>query len=764
MVALWAAAALMPHAALADFAGEAERGIADLEQRLGFVEMESARPDEGRAAAAERKFSEGEIQFLLHDWIHAEVALYDVVDRIEFRRSPNYPRALWYLAESLYQQGNYASAMPYLRQILAIRGAPDEREALVRALDVVIRMRNYAGLDELVGRARQAWADRPPPEIQYLLAKGIYRRRDLATRERLQRAREVLRAVPPPYHLAAAYLEGALLVQDGDLAGAATRFEGCGALEAKDARQKEIRELCFMALGRVYGEMGRIPEALDRYQEIPRDSPRFNEALYEIAWTYVKAGRLEQALRTAAMISDLAPESPLAPEATILQGHLYLRLGRYGEAVETYNRVINQYAPVRDEIDAILTMHEDPVRYFNELIGRSDKAFDVASVLPPVAVKWASTQSEVADALRVVGALDQSQRDIRQGQQIAERIEALLAAGGGLDAFPLLRDGYNRVEAVQNAAAKLEGRIVAEEADLLRGVLSEAARAELAQVRQERQAIEARIRQLPGTPEEFAERLKRISARFAEVDREAFQLGYLIEGCSAAIAGTQLWLDQHRSEVAGTAEGRAEFLEEMRKHREVVAAYEEALRTLRHEIAKAADAATGSELTQVDASLRAEYARSLERERAVLAAVRGALPADDRARFDRLEGLRDRLAPVADRAMRAKARLLGIARGGLADIRGRLDAERRILRLYQGELGGVQGDAKNLVGSVAYRSFGKVRDQFYQLVLKADVGIVDVAWQRKRERVEKIQQLSTQKAADIQGIEDDFRGILKEVQ
>ncbi len=76
----------------------------------------------------------------------------------------------------------------------------------------------------------------------------------------------------------------------------------------------------------------------------------------------------------------------------------------------------------------------------------------------------------------------------------------------------------------------------------------------------------------------------------------------------------------------------------------------------------------------------------------------------------------------------------------------------------------MQDDAKNLVGSVAYRSFRQVRAQFYRLVLKADVGIVDVAWQRKRERVEKIQQLSSQKAADIQALEDDFRGILKEVQ
>ena len=76
----------------------------------------------------------------------------------------------------------------------------------------------------------------------------------------------------------------------------------------------------------------------------------------------------------------------------------------------------------------------------------------------------------------------------------------------------------------------------------------------------------------------------------------------------------------------------------------------------------------------------------------------------------------------------------------------------------------IGGDAKDIIGRIAFRSFSAVRAQFYKLVLKADVGIVDVAWSRKRERVEQIQQLSQQKAAELEALDRDYKLVLREVE
>ena len=62
------------------------------------------------------------------------------------------------------------------------------------------------------------------------------------------------------------------------------------------------------------------------------------------------------------------------------------------------------------------------------------------------------------------------------------------------------------------------------------------------------------------------------------------------------------------------------------------------------------------------------------------------------------------------------------------------------------------------------RALNDVRGQFYKLVLKADVGIVDVAWSRKRVRLDKIQQLSIQKAGEMEQLDREYRGLMREVE
>ena len=735
--------------------------LQSLEDQVTLVERVYGRKDETEAARALRKFSDGEVQFILRDWRRASILLYDAVDQHDFKRTEAHETALFYLGESLYQQAEYASAFTYFKQALEEPNPVHQRDAVVRALDIAIRLRDESAVGPLVDKARIAFGGALPPEVLYLQAKALYRRSGVPAAERDADALRAFAAVPAPYDLAAAYFQGAILVQAGDLKGGAERFEACTRLAPSDARRQEVRELCFLALGRIYSEQSRFPEALDRYQEVPRESPHFNDAIYEVAWDFVKTKKYEQALRTAAVITDLAPESPLAPEATILQGHLLLRLGRYSEALETYGRVINQYAPVRDELDAILTMHEDPVRYFNELIGRSGKAFDITTVLPAVAVKWASSQADVAAALQVVAGLDGSRRDAEESEELAKRILAVLSKNDGLDAFPALKEGFARADAVQNGAARVEGELNAGERALIPAPPE--AQAELARIAQDRNRLEARFSALPTSPDEVAERVGRMSGRVSEVARHAFHVRYLIDSCNSAIAASQIWLEEHRTEIQSDPKGRAEFLEEMRKHREVVAQYDQELRTVEREIASTGDGVSGSEAIAGESELRREYRRLLARERELLAPGRAGLEGDARREVERLDAYLPRADEVALRAERSKLGLLAAALQSSQALRGRVMVEQQLLRLYQKDLGAVQDATRDLVGRVALRSFRNVRAQFYKLVLKADVGMVDVAWTRKRERVDKIQELASQKASDVGTLDSEFKPVLREV-
>ena len=741
-----------------------ELEAAAAEARLGQVERSYARPDESAPARALRLYSEGEIQFLLGDWLHAAVLLYGALDEPGFRASADAPQALLYLGDALRLQGSCNAALLPYEELLALAASPTLAPALTGALDCRVKLRRLEGIQALLDTAGPLVRDGQPAELAYLVGKASWFRADLRPSQRVERAMAAFAAVGPPFRLAATYFQGALQVEAGDLAAAAERFEACLKLPASDARQVEIRELCAMGAGRVYAAQGRFPESLDRYQLLPYTSPRFNESLYEVSWGYVRGGSYEQALRTAALIVDLAPESQLAPEATVLTGHLNLRLGRYAAASESFNKVINNYAPVRDEIDAVLTMHEDPVRYFNELIGRQGKAFEVSSVLPPIAVKWASAQSDVGGALDLVSSLDGAKRDLADALHVVGRLEALLQRGEGLDAVPLARDGWISADAIENGTLRIRVQLADRSAALLGPRLAPPKQGELARLRATRQALQPRLETLPRSQGEVEARARRMRARVDQAEKAAFQLGIQADSAGAAVAATEVWLSQHRAEIQSDPTGRGEVGVELRKHRAIVTAYNETLRGLRQEIAAARDAVGGSAQAAGDADLRRQYLELLDQERALLGQAGGAPAPGEAGELARGAALLARLDRTDAAAELLKAGFAGVARQNAVAVGAFVAAERASLVREQEQLASINAESRDLIGRIALRSFSAVRAQFYRLVLKADVGIVDVAWSRKRERVEKIQQISQQKTTELDALDRDFRLLLREVE
>ncbi len=97
------------------------------------------------------------------------------------------------------------------------------------------------------------------------------------------------------------------------------------------------------------------------------------------------------------------------------------------------------------------------------------------------------------------------------------------------------------------------------------------------------------------------------------------------------------------------------------------------------------------------------------------------------------------------------------------EIRDKVLAEQALLQEYNGDVTRASGDARQLVGRIAFDSFRRVRGQFYDLVLKADVGVVDVAFTRKRDKTADIQTMAAQKERELKALDDEFKEVLKDV-
>ena len=85
--------------------------------------------------------------------------------------------------------------------------------------------------------------------------------------------------------------------------------------------------------------------------------------------------------------------------------------------------------------------------------------------------------------------------------------------------------------------------------------------------------------------------------------------------------------------------------------------------------------------------------------------------------------------------------------------------ERDRVKRYRAELLALNGEAEEVVGGVTFENFSNVKKRFHDLILKADVGIIDVAWMRKEEHKARGTSLTKDRLAEIQALDEEFNEV-----
>ena len=320
--------ALLP-ALLAGMASAQGRSTAQLAAQVELVQAQAKNAEDnlqvvetqyvGQAEpsgeqALMRRFSDGEIQYLLGDYATASVLFYDLVGDKTFQKSAKYPDALFYLGDALYQQGNWGSARVYLRMLLTL-DTPRYREALEEYLDATSRLNDFSNIEPYIQRARGPNGELPP-ELGYIYGKWLFKRTDVPKAQRLQQAADAFERIAAApdgrYRLQALYFLGVIAVEQGNYDAALARFAEVAKSKPKDAKERTLVELANLSQGRVLVEQGKFTEAIDRYQDVPRESDSFPDSIYETAWAKVRAGDYAGAKNATDILLLVAPDSPLA--------------------------------------------------------------------------------------------------------------------------------------------------------------------------------------------------------------------------------------------------------------------------------------------------------------------------------------------------------------------------------------------------------------------------------------------------------------------
>jgi tetratricopeptide (TPR) repeat protein len=733
-----------PATARAQDSSNLQSQLSTIETKLGEL-VSTLRPPTPRGPeAVTRRLTDGLILFELKDYDRASIVFLDIVEH--HKDAPAYPEALYYFGESLFQRNDLNEARRQFQRVITERHQRYEQDAITKLIEIAIKTGETQGIDELFARIDQIGAAQLRPVVNYTRAKYHY------FRGRVEDAEPLFQGIPvgSPFYPQARYFLGTILVQRKQYQPALAVYDSLRTPPAKDERSRAVQELAHLAMGRLLYELGRIPEAIDRYQDVPRSSANFDTALYEIAWAYVKAGQFPKALRALDLLLVAAPETKFGPEVKILEGNLLIRLNRYVDAGKVFENVRVKYTPIQNDLDRVIAAHNDPRRFFDDLVGKAgtiDGPTRVSSAapLPPDALKWLRADPEMAKAFGLVDDVDGSVKTTAWSERTIVQIEKALASPTRVEIFPELARGRAR-------ALELEGGLQSIRQVAIQAVRSSAGRVggEAQTLASEASQLEAQLRAAPVTLQAYEARARQNLQTISSTDRTAATVALEIDKARAQlVAMEKFYRDSNQGKTLDEVSLRA--MAELRREVEEMDKELSQLRTdLRDEKGQVGVA---DDQAAEETRLRQRYREVVSRERALYAQAGAA--SQYLAVLDRADGIDGRLGEY-------NKRLYQLVDERLVDVRRDLDEEKKNVATHRVALGTTEPEAREVAGIVAFENIRNVRQRFYDLVVRSEVGVIDVAWARKQEKTDKIGRLVRQQKRDLKVLDEEFRDVLKE--
>jgi tetratricopeptide (TPR) repeat protein len=759
---------------------EAIRGRAEMAIRA--VEADASKgPDASRfryvPPTPAQRVAAGDLLLRTRDYDRAVETLSKV---LELHRRGEVPEsasadATFLLGEAYFRSNQYQSARRHHREVFDKATQPAFQSyagrSISRLVDIALRTGDLDALDYVFARLSSLPVADATGSLAYARAKALF------ARQSFNDAKNAVAAVPPTseYGLQGQYLLGVILTKEATLAAPAPvagapapspgkrfaqaieQFRRVVKLPASTPAQRHVVDLAWMALGRLSYESEAYPEAAEAYSHVSRQSPEFSTMLHELAWVYVRVGDFQRAQRALEVLSIADPNNLDIADGSLLRADLLLRSGEFDKALTLYRSVRGRFDPIRDQVDRFISTTADPASYYDRLTADPDIQTD--DKLPPLALAWAREQAEDQNVFIVIDDVNRSRDLVKQSRRLASRLNGVLAVPTRAKAFPDIR-------AALEHAISLTNKLGRARVNLAQGLDEKAGDVggELASVRQERRNLQRRMLGLPVTSAEFGQRDDAGVRQWNRVSQALQQLTIEADKLRAMVNALKRVLKQGETGfVTADAATRERFRLEIEANERDLEGYELRIAQYREAIENGrVQSGFGDQRYIDDDQARRRFKDVLNREAALCASGQDSGDAAEYARS---------IQPILARADAIDLRLDGTR----ADLERNATAQADALRLKIAEelasvetraaaLDQVDQEARVVVGEVAMKAFAAVRERLKGIVLRADVGIVQEAWEEREEQALRVRTLQREKAREEQMLNDELREVLEDAE
>jgi hypothetical protein len=371
-------------------------------------------------------------------------------------------------------------------------------------------------------------------------------------------------------------------------------------------------------------------------------------------------------------------------------------------------------------------------------------------------VRWAREAEDGAMAFAVIDDVNECKQLIRQSYQLIDKLNIILGASNRVRAFPELKAG-------EEYALSLLNRISRMRLQLAKGLDSEEPKelgGEIGQARSTRRALMQQMAELPVTSDEFTSRDYQGSRQWNNISQELTRRGVEIDYLNATINGLRRMLKEDAQRGLARDPGSVKrFNDELDENERLLKQRQEEAAELRRQIEIGrAQVGLGDARYQSDAQARVNFRDALEIEMKLAQQGQGG---NDAAKYSsKVLGALEQSRAVEDRLVQQFAELEAQVSARLTEVTNKVETERLKINGYNMQLGALDREAHDLVGQVAKRNFLFVRDRIRGIVLRADVGITEQAWEVREEELDRVHNLQTERAREETLLDEELKEVL----
>lgn len=740
----------------------ASTASADVKSRLTSYETEARalasnmpQPNQMSTQTGQRRLVDAQVDFTVGDYDAASLALFDLVGKTS---GPDKEIATFYLAESLYQKGDRGAARAYFAEVVAANnsGGRYYQPALVRIVEIAIVEGDTAGGEQALAQLNNVSSGIRSPAVPYAQGKWFFAQSQ-ATGDgtKLEQSIGLFAQVPKgsEYELQAAYYTGTAMVAKQDLAKATEIFTDLITRKPKTNADRRVMELAQLALGRLHYEREQPSKSIDAYLLVDRRSDLFPVALYEVAWVYVKSKQYDKALTALELLGRLDPTSTKTPTVKILEGNLRIRKAQmirgaqvagtinaeekstpakeYEKAEKLFSETHDAYHPSYMALSRMVDGTLDPASFIDQISGRNTRVFQTATPIPEVAAQWLREEPDVQRIVSVETDLALVQRHLDESTATIDRLEGVLATGDRWTLYPALSARRLRIAAIQNDLVAIRSQL-ADEAGANTSVTAQ------------RKALFSQYAALGDPERAHGERTGQAQTQYDAVGEGALEVNKAIMETQAMAVALRTYA------VSGSmpSDAAANLATEMEAATKEASSIEDELAAIDKEIVLGKDLAGVGD---------ADWQRARD--------LRGQLIASLNAESQQMGGrsaLADQAARLSTQLEQLDAQIDGMIQRGISEIQATLATEKKNVAEYRQLVTEYEAEVRALGAELLGASFKTVKAKLYDVVIRSDVGNVDVSWSQKEDNDDDLKRLGLAKSRDLKQLRDEFRFILDE--